>query len=237
MAEALYLNDSYLKEFDAIVIESKEIDKSNVIALDRTAFYPRGGGQPSDTGKLIVNNEEVKVIEVYKYDNEIYHVIDKPLEKGLKVKGVIDWDRRYRLMRMHTAAHLISAIIGEEGVMITGNQLGIERSRIDFNLEQLDREKIKACIDKANQLIEKGANVKVYYLPREEALKIPTISRLAKGLLDLKEFRIVEIEGIDKQADGGTHVRNIKEIGRIELLKIENKGKNNRRLYFTIKDL
>ena len=136
---------------------------------------------------------------------------------------------------MHTAAHLISAILYKhEQVLITGNQLGIDKSRIDFNLEKLDREKIKQYIDEANQLIEKGADVKIYFLPREEALKIPTISRLAKGLLDLKEFRIVEIEGIDIQADGGTHVRNIKEIGNIELLKIDNKGKNNRRLYFTL---
>ena len=238
MAEPLYLKDSYLKEFEATVIDVREFEGNILIVLDRTAFYPIGGGQPYDTGRIInEEGEEYIVKEVYKYKGEIFHVVDREgLRVGDKVKGIINWDRRYRLMRMHTAAHLISALMGnEEGVLITGNQLGVEKSRIDFNLETLDREKIRGYVEKANKLIEEGREVKTYFLPREEALKIPTISRLAKGLPgDLKEIRIVEIEGIDKQADGGTHVKNIKEIGRIELLKIENKGRNNRRLYFTL---
>ncbi len=235
MTQPLYLEDAYMKEFEANVIETKEFDGNKLVILDKTAFYPGGGGQPNDTGKFIQKGKEIKVIAVYKYGGEIFHVVEEFPEKG-NIKGVIDWERRYILMRMHTAAHLLSAIIGdEEHALITGGQLGVEKSRIDLSIEGFSKEKVLKYIEKANELIKEGREVKAYVLPREEALKIPTVSRLAKGLNpDLKEIRIVEIEGIDKQADGGLHVKNIKEIGKIELIKIDNKGKNNKRIYFKV---
>jgi len=141
-------------------------------------------------------------------------------------------------MRLHTTAHLMSAIFhNKTGALITGGSIDIEKSRIDFSLENFDREKINEYIKLANDLIQKDAPVKVSYMKREEALKIPDMVKLANKMPpNVETFRIVEIEGIDKQADGGCHVKNIQEIGTIELLKVENKGKNNRRLYYTIND-
>ena len=148
----------------------------------------------------------------------------------------IDWEKRYRLMRMHTAAHIIDAILFNEcGALCTGNQLGIEKSRIDFSLEVLEKDKIEQYIGIANEWVQKGVDVKIYSLPREEALKIPGIVKLATVMPpEVKELRIVEIPGIDIQADGGTQVKNTKEIGKISLVSVENKGKNNRRMYFTL---
>lgn len=222
-----------MREFDAKVIKVNQ----NQVVLDKTLFYPEGGGQPYDTGRLIKDREEFKVIEVKKSGGDIVHVVDRPgLSVGDMVHGIIDWERRYKLMRMHTAAHIISAVIHQQcGALITGNQLGLEASRIDFNLEYFDRNVIEACVQKANEIIAQGLQVKSYFLPREEALKIPSVSKLASGRLpEVELIRIVEVPGVDIQADGGTHVRNTSEIGRIVVEKLENKGKNNRRIYFSL---
>jgi Ser-tRNA(Ala) deacylase AlaX len=235
MTELLYMKDCYLREFDATIIS---IDGNN-IELDKTAFYPSGGGQPNDTGRIIFNGQEFFIKNVFKKNGKVFHEVDRVgLKAGNEIHGIIDWERRYRLMRMHTAAHLISEIINREtGALITGNQLDVEKSRIDYNLENFDREKIKECVNKANEIIQQGLQVKIYFMKREEALKIPKITKLAMGLPEnLENIRIVEIEGVDIQADGGTHVSNLKEIGKIEIIKMENKGKNNRRLYYAIKD-
>lgn len=235
MTELLYMKDCYLREFDATIVF---IDGNNV-ELDRTAFYPTGGGQPNDTGRIVFDGQEFFVRNVFKKNGKVFHEVDRVgLEVGNKIHGIIDWERRYRLMRMHTAAHVISEIINREtGALITGNQLDFEKSRIDYNLENFDRKKIEECVNKANEVIRQGLQVKVYFLKREEALKIPKITKLAKGLPEnLEEVRIVEIEGFDIQADGGTHVSNLKEIGKIEIVKMENKGRSNRRLYYTVKD-
>lgn len=228
----LYLEDSYLKEFDAIVTKAE----GKYIVLDNTAFYPTGGGQPHDTGLIARDNEEFRVIFTVKKDGSVSHEVDREgLREGNKVHCVIDWGRRYALMRMHTAAHAISAIIHREaGALITGNQLDVDKSRIDFSLENLDREKINDYIILANEILAKNIEVKHYFLPAEEAMKIEGVVKLAKGISDRKELHIMEIGDIDKQADGGTHVANTNEVGRINLLKIENKGKNNRRMYYTL---
>ncbi|MEM5797344.1 MAG: alanyl-tRNA editing protein AlaXM [Candidatus Aenigmatarchaeota archaeon] len=234
MTKKLYWEDSYLKEFEGIVTNVN----GNLIELDQSCFYPTGGGEPNDTGKLISNGEEFQVIDVSKEGERIFHKIDREgLKIGDKVKGIIDWDRRYRLMKMHTAAHLLSALInGETGALITGGNLDLDKSRIDFNLETFDREKFVEIVNKANELIKQDAEVKSYIMKREEALKIPDIIKLAEAAPpDVDELRIVEIVGIDRQADGGNHVRSLKEIGEIEIVKLENKGKNNRRLYYTLK--
>lgn len=235
MDQALYFDNSYQKEFEASVIRSDE--KS--IVLDKTLFYPTGGGQPHDAGKLICNGSEYNVISVRKSESDIVHELEKEsLKQGDKVKGVIDWNRRYKLMRSHTAMHLISAIaVQDTGALITGNQIDIEKSRIDFDLENFNKDILQSFIDKANKIIKEDRKVKSYSLPREEALKIPEVFRLAKAFPDyIEKIRIVEIEDIDKQADGGTHVNSLKEIGSIELLDFENKGKNRRRIYFRLND-
>ena len=235
MTYLLYLEDSYLKEFDAKVIEVSY----NKVVLDRTAFYPTGGGQPCDTGKLICNEKEFTVLSVKKEGGKVWHELDKPgLAVGDQVHGIIDWDKRYKLMRAHTASHVLAAVLYKEaGAKITGNQLGLEKSRIDFNLEKFDRELLNNYIQRANQLLAQDRPIKIYFMDREQALKDPELVKLASVLPPaIQRLRIVEIEGIDRQADGGTHVAHTSEVGKIVLLGAENKGKNNRRVYFSLAD-
>ena len=230
----MYLKDSYVRDFEASV-ESVKDDK--YVILDSTYFYPSGGGQPFDTGVMSANNQDYSVVFVGKFDGRISHEIAKPgLKAGDNVTGRIDWDRRYRLMRMHTAAHIIDAVLYNEAkALCTGNQLGTDKSRIDFSLDVLDRGKIQQYIEMANEWVQKAIDVKIYFLPREEALKIPGVVKLAAVMPpEVKELRIVEIPGIDLQADGGTQVKNTSEIGKISLVSVENKGKNNRRMYYTV---
>ena len=234
MKEALYLEDSYLKEFEAEVLELKD---NKYIVLDKTAFYPNSGGQPHDTGVFVRKNEEFPIVYVGKFSGNISHEVSKPgLNKGYKIIGKINWDRRYVLMRMHTAAHILSGIFHKEaGALITGNQLELNKSRIDFSLENFDREKINRYIAKANEIVKKGLQIKTYFLKREEAMKIPDVVKLASVLPpNVENLRIVAIDGFDKQADGGTHVKNTSEVGTIEFIKAENKGKSNRRVYYRL---
>ena len=221
----------YAKEFTANV-DSVE---GNRVILDQTAFNPHGGGLLGDTGSLDI----AKVVDTVKGDGDvILHVLEQPatFTVGSNVHGVLDWDRRYRIMRMHTSAHLLSSIFNKQtGALITGNQIEPDKSRIDFSLEDFDRERMLTCCNQANEAIAKSPSVKTYFLKREDALKIPGIIKLATAAPpDVQELRIVEIDGYDVQADGGVHVKSLGEIGKIEPLKFENKGKSNRRLYFTI---
>ena len=234
MESAIYMGDSYLKEFEATV-QSVRDDK--FVVLNKSAFYPQGGGQPHDTGVIICNGEEYLVVYAGKFSGTISHEVSRPgLKEGDNVVGRIDWERRYRLMRMHTAAHIIDAILfSESGALCTGNQLGLDKSRIDFSLETLDRDKIQQYVDMANGWVKKAIDLKIYTLPREEALKIPGVVKLASVMPpEVRELRIVEIPGIDLQADGGTQVKNTSEIGKISLVSVENKGKSNRRMYYTV---
>jgi len=232
----LYLEDNYAKEFEA---EVKEVNKEKFIVLDNTLFYPASGGQPYDTGTITTESgTEYKVVYVGKFNNQISHEVDNPgLKPGDKIKGKLDWDRRYKLMRYHTAAHVLSEVIHKKtGAKITGNQLDLEKGRIDLDLENFDREAIHQYGDEANQIIKKELEVKKTFMSAEEAFKDPDLFSLKNALPpDIKELRIVEVDGYDKKACGGTHVNNIKEIGEIEILKADNKGKNNRRIYFKIK--
>lgn len=235
MENALYMNDSYLKEFDAVVENVKD-DK--FVVLDKTAFYPTGGGQPHDTGVLVSDGKEYPVVYCGKFSGQISHEVSKPgLKAGDKAIGRINWDRRYKFMRMHTAAHLLISIFNRESnVLITGNQIDVDKTRIDFNMENFDREKIMKYIEEANDIIKQDLPVKVSYMNREEAMKIPGIVKLAAALPpSVETLRIVEIPGVDLQADGGTHVNSLKEIGAVEFVRAENKGKDNRRVYYTVK--
>jgi misacylated tRNA(Ala) deacylase len=233
MEKPLYFDNSYLKEFDAVVVS---VDGVNIV-LDKTAFYATGGGQPNDTGKLVANGKEFNVVDVKKSEQGAVHVVDQPgLKPGDKVRGVIDWEHRYRLMRMHSAAHVLSSAVNKlTGALVTGKQLDLQQSKIDFSLEVFDKNQIQQFGEEAKKLISVGALVKTYFLPREEALKIPNLIRLAERMPpSVPEWRIVEILGVDIQPCGGTHVKDIKEIGKITVLKAENKGKTQRRMYYTV---
>lgn len=234
MTELLYLEDCYAKEFDATVTKAD----GKFIVLDKTLFYPTGGGQPSDTGKLTSEaGETYNVLYAKKTGDDVSIELDREgLKEGDQVQGTVDWDRRYKHMRYHTACHLLSAVVHEEtGALITGNQIAEDKSRIDFNLENFDKEKIKGYTSKVNEIIEKSASVNIKNLPKEEAFKLPAVLRLKNVLPpSIDEIRIIDIEGHDAQACGGTHLKNTEEIGKVEITKIDNKGKNNRRLYFVI---
>ena len=234
MTQALYLENSYLKECDATVVLVKD---GRYIVLDQTIFYPRGGGQPWDTGTVIKENQTYNVVYVGKFSGETSHEIDRPgLREGDKVHCVLNWERRYNLMRSHTAAHVFASLLcNGTGALITGNQLEEDRVRFDFSLERFDRKILEEYVDKANELFERDIPVKWYELPREEVLMIPGIVKMAEAFPpDLPSLRIVEVVNVDRQADGGTHVKNLKEVGQIVLLKAENKGKHNRRIYFKL---
>jgi misacylated tRNA(Ala) deacylase len=234
MTKALYLVDSYLKECPATVVS---VSEGKFVVLNQTIFYPKGGGQPFDTGKVVKGSEVFKVVYVGKFSGEISHEVDRPgLQPGDQVQCVLDWERRYKLMRSHTAAHVLAALLNQgTGALITGNQLEEDHVRFDFSLERFNRDVLESYLAKANQLF--GTNVPVlwYELPKEEAMKIPAVVKMAEAAPpDLPFLRIVEIVGVDKQADGGTHVRNLIEVGKVELLRTENKGRFNRRIYFKL---
>ncbi len=232
MTRKLFWDEPYSREFEAKV---SEVDGNNVV-LDQTLFYPKGGGVACDTGIL----GGLRVVETTKSDNRILHILDVApgFGKESTVSGSVDWVRRHRLMRMHTAGHLLSALFFDRAnCRITGNQIEVDRSRMDFNLEAFDRAQIEGYVEEANRLVGKDAPVKTYFLRREEALKMPELVKLAEAAPPAEsQLRIVEIEGIDRQADGGLHVARLAEIGHIQLLKLENKGKTNRRLYYDLKE-
>jgi Ser-tRNA(Ala) deacylase AlaX len=234
VTDALYLKDSYRRECDATVVSVKD---GKYVILDQTIFYPKGGGQPWDIGRLVKENEVYDVVYVGKFSGEISHEVGRAgLRTGDKVRCELDWERRYKLMRSHTAAHVFASLLCKgTGALVTGNQLEEDRIRFDFSLDKYDPQTLTLYLDEANELFKKDIPVKWYELPKEEALKIPGVVKMAEALPpDIPNLRIVEIVGVDKQADGGTHVRSLREVGQIRLLKTQNKGKNNRRVYFEL---
>ena len=231
--DALYLNDCYLLEFEATV---EGIIDDRFVILDKTAFYPNAGGQPNDLGVLVRDGREYPVVYVQKTDDRVSHEIADPgLMVGDQVTGRIDWGRRHLFMRSHTACHVLSAVINKEtGALITGNQIGEAKTRVDFSLKDFDRSQIKSFEEKTNEILDQEIPVEIKILPAKEALKMPSIVKLKMDLPEMEEIRIIDIVGFDAQACGGTHVRNTGEIGQIEVVKAENKGKNNRRIYFRL---
>ncbi len=234
MTEALYMDDSYLKKWSAKITSVKD-DK--YVVLDKTAFYPKGGGQPWDEGTIEVNGDKYNVVYVGKFSGQISHEVDKPgLKEGDEVECELNWDRRYTYMRYHTAAHMLSNILlNRADAKITGNQIEVEKTRMDFSMENYSPEKLKAFIEETNKVVNQNLEVTLEYLTRAEVMEKPELARLAVGLPNLKEYRIVKIGDFDQQVDGGTHVKQTSEIGQIEITKTVNKGKNNRRVYFILK--
>lgn len=232
MTEELYLEDSYIREFEAKVVKST----SEGVYLDRTAFFPRSGGLEGDRGVLIVDGKEYPVKGVRKTEEGILHITEEEIPERSLVRGVIDWENRYRQMRLHTASHIISAIFYEEyGALVTGGHITAEKAKELYNVEKMTDEMIENVFSRANEIVKRDLPVKIYWIDREEALKIPGIVKLASRMPpNITRWRIVEIPGIDIQADGGPHVRRTSEIGKIIFLKKENKGKGKKAVVFTV---
>ncbi|OYT60070.1 alanyl-tRNA editing protein [Euryarchaeota archaeon ex4484_178] len=203
--------------------------------LDRTAFYTGGGGQPCDTGKIIAGDREYEVVGIKRED--ALHIIegDKP-EVGEKVRGIINWERRHRIMRTHTAVHVVSGVAYQQfGVVITGNQLYEGRARLDLSFENMSKELALEIIEESNKVVQKDLPVKWYFISKEEFKNRPELMRVKPKLYEkYDKIRVVEIEGFDIQADGGTHVKSLSEIGKIELQKYESKGRKNKRIYIVL---
>ena len=234
MTEALYHTDAYLKEFDAVVTAVE----GSAVALDRTAFYPSGGGQPNDEGTLADGARTWKVTRVRKTGADVWHELDGDLSglqdlTGLAVHGAVDWERRYKLMRTHTAMHILCGVIFRDyGASVTGGNMEPLKGRMDFEFETMRQEFVRQIEEKINVEAAAARPVKVKILPREEAFQIPDLIRTKINLLPegIAEVRTVEIEGLDLQADGGTHVANTREVGRIRVVDYKSKGKINKRI-------
>jgi misacylated tRNA(Ala) deacylase len=230
MTEPIYHQDSYCKVFDAKIV----IVSEDGVVLDRTAFYPGGGGQPCDHGLLRIGELVLPVHKVRRKEGQIWHQIEGDLpEIGTAVEGEIDWQRRYALMRVHTAMHILCGVIWRDyGAAVTGGNMEPLRGRMDFEFESMHKELVGEIEEKINQEVVAERSVKTDILPREEAFQIPDLIRTKINLLPpaIQEVRIVEIEGLDLQADGGTHVANTKEVGEIHIVDYKSKGAINKRL-------
>lgn len=236
MTELLYMDDSYLKEFEATVTAVQE----GAVALDRTAFYPGGGGQPYDTGVLVWDGVKRAVTKVKKKGSEVWHwLAGEPPDVGTVVAGRLDWERRYKLMRTHTALHILCGVIWRDyGASVTGGNMEPGKARMDFELESMSVDFAEAVELKINEEVATARPVSWRELPREEAFQIPDLIRTKINLLPphITRVRVVEIEGLDLQADGGTHVRNTREVGRIEVVGHTSKGRINKRLRIALED-
>jgi Ser-tRNA(Ala) deacylase AlaX len=231
--DRLYQRDSYLRTFEARVVA---VEPGGVV-LDRTAFFPTGGGVLGDTGALAGRGESFAVTDTVETERGIVHRVDRAgLAVGDAVRGEIDWDRRYLLMRYHTATHVLTGVMFRDfGVRVTGNQLTPDKGRVDFAFEHFDRAVLEDGFTRANALVERQLPVRVSFVAADEARARPELFKLETAFPhDLTEFRLVEIAGFDTQADGGCHVASLREIGRLVLTKTENKGKANRRVYFVL---
>jgi misacylated tRNA(Ala) deacylase len=232
MTEWLYLTDSYLRQFEAEVIASSFAG----VVLDRSAFYPRGGGQPSDRGRLVVESGEAYAVNDLRRDEDTtFHVLegDARPAPGSIVRGELDWDRRYLLMRTHTALHMLSGVIFREfGAAVTGGNMEPGRGRLDFELAALHRDTTEAIEAMLNVEVEAARPIEVSILPREEAFAIPDLIRTKVNLIPehVDRIRVVNIQGLDMQADGGTHVANTREVGVVKIVGYKSKGKINKRL-------
>ncbi|MEO8364497.1 MAG: alanyl-tRNA editing protein [Ilumatobacteraceae bacterium] len=230
--DLLYLKDAYLQAFDARVIDVRD----SAVALDQTAMYPTGGGQPNDTGLL----NGLRVTDVKKEDSLVWHTIDGPLPTiGGAVAVTIDWDRRHALMRTHTALHVLCGVIWNEWrVPVTGGNMEPLSARMDFEFDPLPEGFANTVEQLVNTALAANYPISVSFLPRDTAIADQDLIRTKVNMIpeSVSEIRVVDIVGLDKQADGGTHVRSTAEVGRIKVLKTENKGKGNKRIRLEILD-
>jgi misacylated tRNA(Ala) deacylase len=235
--DLLYLRDAYLTDFEATVVDVRE----GAVALDRTAFYPTGGGQPHDTGTLA----GTPVIEVRKEGDLVWHSFDATVvpgdefSVGQTVQGVLDWERRHRLMRTHSALHVLCGVIWNEWrVPVTGGNMEPLSARMDFEFDPLPEGFGPRVEDLVNAELAADRAIEVGFLPRSTAVMDEDLIRTKVSMIpeSVSEIRVVDIVGLDKQADGGTHVRTTGEVGRIRVVKLENKGKGNKRVRLVVDD-
>ena len=231
----LYQTDSYLKQFQAKVLA---VDPdAHAIILDQTAFYPGGGGQVPDQGTIQFNGQTANLARAKHSPNGLLHILaeDAPLpEKDTEIIGIIDWDHRYKVMRTHTAMHILCGVVFRDyGAQVTGGNMDPLKGRMDFEFESITKELVSVINEAVNKEVAASREIRVAILPREEAFKIPDLIRTKINLLPehIKEIRTVEIVGLDLQADGGTHVNNTAEVGNIHVVDYKSKGKINKRIY------
>ncbi len=233
----LYIKDSYIKEFDATIQDVRGPE----IVLDSTAFYPGGGGQPPDRGKLYIGATTLSVVEVRKEGDEILHRVAEPVQTAIaESHGVLDWELRYAHMRHHTALHILSGVVYHQyGSLVTGGQIYPDRARLDFDLADLSSERLAKIEDEANKIVQASRSVYTRFLSRDDAVNLEKLLRTKINLIppSVKQIRVVDIEGFDAQADGGTHVQNTREVGRMRITKTQNKGKLNRRIEVALESL
>lgn len=232
--DLLFLRDAYVRTFDAKVVEC-DGDRA---ALDRTAFYATGGGQPHDVGTLAGS----AVLDVRKQGTTVWHTLDiegggRVPSPGENVHGEIDWERRHALMRTHTALHVLCGVIWNEwGVPVTGGNMEPLSARMDFEFDPLPAGFAETVEKRVNEALAADHPIEVSFLPREVALADADLIRTKVSLIpdSVQEIRVVDIVGLDRQADGGTHVRSTSEVGRIKVLKTESKGKGNKRIRIAV---
>lgn len=232
--DLIYHRDAYAWTIETVVVGINA--ETNAVALDRTVVYPGGGGQPNDTGVLTIGDRSWEISSAKKQGDVVWHQLAG--EEPLPVAGetgtvVIDWGNRYRLMRTHTALHVLCGMIYRDyGALVTGGNMAIDKARMDFEMEEFNPERVAEIERKANLEIARELDVHVNVLPREEAFQIPDLIRTKINLLPegISEIRTVEIVGLDLQADGGTHVANTREVGGIKIIGTRSKGKSNKRL-------
>jgi len=234
--DLLYLRDAELRDFDATVVASGD----DGVVLDRTAFYVTGGGQPHDTGVLRWEGGEARVVDVRKVDGEVRHVLDGDVPAaGTNVHGEVDWDRRHALMRTHTALHVLCGVIWNEyGVSVTGGNMEPLSARMDFEFDPLPEGFKETIEQRVNDELAADRPIDVAFLPRDTAVQDEDLIRTKVNMIpeSVPEIRVVDIVGLDKQADGGTHVRSTGEVGRIRVVKTESKGKGNKRIRIEVVD-
>ncbi|HKI54028.1 MAG TPA: alanyl-tRNA editing protein [Anaerolineales bacterium] len=238
MTDLLYQTDSYLQKFDATI--TSVVEEFRAVVLDKTAFYPGGGGQPCDLGSLLVDGVTYPVDKVKKQGDEVLHFLggDAPLPAPNSAShGTLDWVRRYKLMRTHTALHILcGTIFRDYGAQVTGGNMEPLKGRLDFEFETMKGELVREIEASINEEVEEARDVRVKILPREEAFQIPDLIRTKINLLPegIQQVRTVEIVGLDLQADGGTHVHNTNEIGKIRVANYKSKGAINKRIYIEV---
>lgn len=236
--ELLYQTDAYLQNFKATITEADPTTRS--VILDRTAFYPGGGGQPCDLGALTIGGADHPVIKCQKRGADVLHTLggESPLpEAGAAAAGQLDWARRFQLMRTHTAMHILCGVVFRDyGALVTGGDMDPLKGRMDFEFETMRAELVKAIEEAINVEVAQARDVRVQILPRAEAFQIPDLIRTKINLLPegIDRVRTVEIVGLDLQADGGTHVANTREVGRIKVVDYKSKGRINKRIYVEV---
>jgi misacylated tRNA(Ala) deacylase len=238
MTELLYQTDSYMQEFDATILTI--LPQERAVVLDRTAFYPGGGGQPCDFGSLVVAGVIYPIEKVKKQGDDVVHYLGgtAPLPSfGSASHGTLDWARRHKLMRTHTALHVLcGTVFRDYGAQVTGGDMEPLKGRMDFEFETMRGDLVREIEAAVNKEVQAARDIRVKILPREEAFQTPDLIRTKINLLPegITQIRTVEIVGLDLQADGGTHVRNTNEVGTVRVADYKSKGAINKRIYIEV---